>query len=415
MRKLILGALILVMLLGGCTSDIPEPAVTPSPTQTPIQIQTPTPMPSPTIVLTPTPTPPGSLKPPAPPAPTQTRSLPPLDAFMKGITYADWATLDKPPPEWKGLYRPPEADPILRDLALTGANWIGLIVVARQETYASTAIVYTKHWTATDNELRHIVDLAHSLGIRVMLRAGVGLSNDPNHWSANIGSAFTSEAQWQEWFASYRDYINHFAAFSQEAGVDMLCIGIEMGGVTHREQDWRRVIQEVRERFKGPITYSSLSTQSWGLPHGEENRIKWWDAVDYIGVSAYYELTKKNDPTVAEIKAAWTDRGHIALLENLSKKFNKPIIFTEIGYPSYDGGNKLPAGGLKTAPLDLQEQADCYQAALEVMLEKPWMKGIFWFQWIASSFAPSGPTDTGLTPRGKPAEEVLKRFYLAEP
>jgi len=341
--------------------------------------------------------------------------LPSPNAFMKGITFSDWASWGTPPEQW-GLYRPPEANPSLSRLAQTGANWIGLIVVARQETIASTKIVATQPCTATDSELRYVVDLAHSLGIRVMLRAGVGLYNDPNHWSNDIGSAFTSETQWQEWFASYRDYINHFATFSQEAGVDMLCIGIEMGGVTHREQDWRRIIQEVRERFKGPITYSSLSSSagaSTPFPHGEENRITWWDAVDFIGVSGYYQLTDKEDPTVAEIKAAWTDRGHIALLENLSKRFNKPIIFTEIGYPSCDGGNKMPAGGQTEAPLDLQEQADCYQAAMEVMFEKSWFRGMFWFQWPAKLWK-SGPEDTSLKPNGKPAEEVLKRFYLSQ-
>jgi hypothetical protein len=179
---------------------------------------------------------------------TNAVTLPPVDAFMKGITYADWAP-PEPPLRWPGLYFPPQADPSLRELALTGANWIGLIVVARQETIDSTTIEYKEHWTATDPELRHVVDLAHSLGIRVMLRTGVGLYNDPKHWSGDIGSAFTTETQWQEWFASYRDYINHFATFSQEAGVDMLCIGIEMGGVTDREQDWRRIIAEVRERL----------------------------------------------------------------------------------------------------------------------------------------------------------------------
>src|SRR4030042_6749988 len=97
----------------------------------------------------------------------------------------------------------------------------------------------------------------------------------------------------------------------------MLCIGVELGGITHREADWRRIIQEVRQRFKGTITYSSLCSAG-GFPHGEEKRITWWDAVDYIGVDVYYELTDKNDPTVEELKAAWTQRGYIALLESLS-------------------------------------------------------------------------------------------------
>jgi hypothetical protein len=56
--------------------------------------------------------------------------------------------------------------------------------------------------------------------------------------------------------------------------------------------------------------------------------------------------------------------------------------------------------------IDLQEQADCYQAVLEVLWGKPWLKGIFWWQWNAIS------TQWPVDPHGKPAEEVLKKYYL---
>ncbi len=158
---------------------------------------------------------------------------------------------------------------------------------------------------------------------------------------------------------------------------------------------------------------SSLASTA-PFPHGEEKRITWWDAVDYIGIQAYYKLTTKNDPTVGELKEAWVKNGHIALLEDLSRRFNKPIIFTEIGYRSIDGTNKQPANSTKVATIDLQEQADCYQAALEVLWGKPWLAGMFWWQWRAEAGL-GGPNDTNAYPNGKPAEEVLKKFYLSPP
>lgn len=240
------------------------------------------------------------------------------------------------------------------------------------------------------------------------------LSKDPDHWFGQIGTAFTSEAQWEEWFASYREFINYYATFSQEAGVDILSIGNELGSATHREDDWRRIIREVRQRFKGPITYASLSATG-PFPHGEDARIKWWDALDYIGMQPYYSLTDKNNPTVEELKAAWTEKGYLALMENLSKQFNKPVIAIEFGYESKDGANRWPASYRREAPVDVQEQADCYQAALEVLWGKPWLTGIFWWQWFANPLIwPGGPNDKGFTPYGKPAEEVLKRYYLQQ-
>ena len=138
--------------------------------------------------------------------------------------------------------------------------------------------------------------------------------------------------------------------------------------------------------------------------------------MDYIGVMAHYPLTNKNNPTVEELKSGWVERGWLTLLENLSNKYQKPIICSEIGFESTDGYNTDPVFSPKylQAPLDLQEQADCYQATFEVLWGKPWLKGIFWWQWFVNPNEPGAILDKNKneSPRGKPAEEVLKNFYL---
>jgi hypothetical protein len=350
-----------------------------------------------------------------PPAPTQTKPLPSLDAFMKGFSFADWnSSLKERPPLVGPLFYPLYADQAMKNLSATGTNWVNLVVQVFQESITSTNVIRDKYGTASDSALQHMVDLAHSLGMRISLMPMILIPTDPSHFAGHIGTAFTNETQWQDWFASYRETINHYATFAQNSGVDMFVIGHELGATTHRNDDWRRIIQEVRQQFKGPITYSSLASTT-SFPHGEEKRITWWDAVDYIGIQAYYKLTTKNDPTVKELKAAWVYNGHIALLEDLSRRFNKPIIFTELGYVSKDGANKVPAYFQLEAPLDLQEQADCYQAALEVLWGKPWLKGIFFWQWLANPvWWPGGLNDKGEFPYGKPAEEVVKKFYLSK-
>jgi len=338
---------------------------------------------------------------------------------MKGIYFNDWAPPHTSPtgirssPPFPGFYIPPETDQSLVNLSTTGPNWIAVSFQVWQENISSTQITYEPPRTATESQLQRVIDLAHSLGLRVLLMPLLHLSNDPTHGHIFIATTFTTEQQWQDWFASYRDMIKHYATFAQEVNVDMLFIGNELGGTTHREADWRQVISEVRQRFMGPITYDSLCDGPF--PSGEYLRIKWWDAVDYIGVGGYFSLTNDNNPTVAELKEAWMSKGYIAALESLTKKFNKPLIISEIGYQSKDGTNRRPAGYKEDGPLDLQEQADCYQAAMEVFLELPWIKGIFWFQWFANPrISPGGPNDKEYTPYGKPAEEVLRKFYLSQ-
>ena len=333
-----------------------------------------------------------------------------MDAFMKGIWFNDWGSrFDPPRPEEYGpLFFPPQADPSLKALATTGANWISVVVGVFQETVSSTNFTSSQYRTASDDALRHVVSLAHSQGIRVILVPFVNLSNDPEQSWIQIGTAFTSEKQWQDWFASYRGHINHYASLAQEAGADMFYVGSELPGTTHRENDWRRVIKEVRERFTGPISYDSVF---WGSPTAEYKRIKFWDALDYICTDFWHSLTNKNDPTIEELKQGWINTGWMSALEALSKQYNKPAILSEIGYDSLDGTAKnYPVTHRKIQTIDLQEQADCYQAALETVTGKPWLKGIFWWQWLAVSL----PTPILEDPHGKSAEDVLRKYYLTK-
>jgi len=307
----------------------------------------------------------------------------------------------------------------LKNLAATGANWVILNVQVWQETISSTNITLAQYATASDEALRHMIELGHSLGIRVALQPMVALSQDPTHVWIHIGTSYSTETQWQEWFASYREMIMHYATLAQNAGADMFFIGHELTGTVHREADWRRVAQEVRQVYKGPIIYEATTNYVPLVPLSltdEDLQIKWWDALDYIGVLGYFPLTNKNNPTVEELKIAWVEKGYVSRFEGLWQKFQKPIIISEIGYGSVDGTNRSPLNNLyESLPLDLQEQADCYQAALEVLWGRPWLKGIFWFQWPAIPvWWPPDRMIKSSVPCGKPAEEIIKRFYLSQ-
>jgi hypothetical protein len=314
---------------------------------------------------------------------------------QEGISYAAW---------WSGAYSDPDADLALADLEATGANWTAVTVTGYQDTITSTTI-YTNIATSTDADLIHATTQAHALGLNVMLRPGVGLYDDPTHWHGQIGETFTTEAEWEAWFASYRSFIEHYADLAETYGADQFSIGGELVATTHRANDWRAVIAGVRARYSGPITYAA----DWG---GEEIDIAWWDAVDYIGVDPYYPLTEKNDPTLEELKAAWVP--YVAALANLSSTWGKPILFTEIGYRSMDGANRRPWDFNVSGPVDLQEQADAYQAAFESVYDQPWFAGMFWWAWTTDPFE-GGSCDDSYTPQDKPAEDILRAWYGAPP
>jgi hypothetical protein len=334
---------------------------------------------------------------PVPPPEGRPAEVPPTTApseLQKGITFATW---------WQGEYATPEAERSLANLAATGANWVAIVVTGYQTTYASTAITRDPPSTPTDADLAHVIDKAHELGLRVMLKPHVDLAEDPAHWRGDIGTAFTDETLWRRWFASYRDFVEHYAALARNHAVEQFCVGTELIGTSHREGDWRGVIRGVREIFPGPITYASNHS-------GEEMAIGWWDAVDYIGVDAYYPLTEAREPTADALRVAWAENGHIEILRRLAEEHAKPILLTEIGYRSVAGAVAAPweVGG--EAPIDLEEQAEAYRAALQALWDQPWLAGLYWWNWDTDPDK-GGQLDRDYTPYGKPAEAVLRSFY----
>jgi hypothetical protein len=310
---------------------------------------------------------------------------------QKGMTIAAW---------WPGEYSTPDADLSLTELKDDGPNWLGLIVTRYQDTITST-MIYSSPGTPTDEDLVHVINQAHSLGMKVMLKPHLDLANDLSHWRGDIGQGF-SESDWTAWFSSYATFINHYAQLAQTAGADQFCIGTELVSTDFRAADWQSVIAGVRGLFTGPITYAANQ--------GSEGALSWWDKVDFIGVDAYYHLTDKNDPTLDELKAAWAPR--VASLKTLSENWGKQILFTEIGYPSLDGANREPWNGQVSNVIDLQEQADLYQALFESFFNQTWFAGIFWWTWETDPFD-GGPCDPKATPHDKPAEAVLRAWYGA--
>lgn len=310
---------------------------------------------------------------------------------QKGISYAAW---------WPGLYSLSDSDISLAHLAKTGANWISLIVTCYQDNVSSTKIA-ANETTPTDEDLIYVIARAHELGLKVMLKPHLDLADDADHWRGQIGSAFTTEAQWTEWFSSYRAFIEHYAKLAGSKNADQFCAGTELEGTSHREADWRNVIAGVRSLYSGPLVYAANHS-------GEESRLTWWDAVDFIGVDAYYPLASHLNPTIQELKAAW--RPHVSALANLVSRWQKPILLTEIGYRSIDGTASHPWDWQIQGKVDLQEQADCYQAAFESVYDQPWFGGIFWWSWSPDPLE-GGPYDTGYTPHEKPAEDIIRTWF----
>ena len=148
-------------------------------------------------------------------------------------------------------------------------------------------------------------------------------------WRGNI--TFDQESDWTIWFNEYRIFVSHYAEIAERSNVPLLVIGTELKGTTHRAE-WRDVITDVRSIFHGQVVYAAN--------HDHYMNVPFWNLLDYIGIDGYFPLTDDYNPTPEMLSLAFK---HIAQdLSAFSEMMNLKIIFTELGYQSFDGTNTTP-------------------------------------------------------------------------
>src|SRR4030065_873482 len=97
----------------------------------------------------------------------------------------------------------------------------------------------------------------------------------------------------------------------------------------------------------------------------------WWDAVDIIGVDAYYPLSTKTTPSLDELRTAW--QPIVVSLASLAAKWKKPLILTEIGYRSIDGTAMHPWDWQIQGGGCCQAQVARYQDAFARCYRQAWV------------------------------------------
>jgi hypothetical protein len=209
---------------------------------------------------------------------------------------------------------------------------------------------------------------------------------------------FSSDKDFRTWWAGYRGWLLHFARMAELYDVELLALGNELGGLTVREQAWRELIRDVRRVYRGALTYAS----HWD---GEFERIAFWDELDYIGVNAYFPLAEPGETPRSDSSRVDGVRSRLAAV---AKRFHKPLLFTEVGYSSIDGAAAEPWAE-NTGALDLKIQQQCYEVIFEAFAEEPWFAGTYWWKW--PSHGRGGPYDLSHRPNGKPAMDVLRRWF----
>lgn len=228
----------------------------------------------------------------------------------------------------------------LQNVAALGANFVSVIVTRFQQDFNSTSIFAYPGLTETDENLRRIIKVAHSNNMEVMLKMQVdtlcstnlstllphtnesaacnlltGTNTSCGTWRGCIGQAnapfpaFTSQKA-DKWFQSYEQSLLHYAQIAAEENISQFSVGCEFQGLVRFSKKWRNLISRVRAVVSPKNNMQLTYAANWG---GDETQISWWDALDLIGVDAYYPLPNTNCsscqpppyPTLQELVRGW--------------------------------------------------------------------------------------------------------------
>lgn len=233
-----------------------------------------------------------------------------------------------------------------------------------------------------DDDLAGVTALAHARGMRVMLK--------PQLW---IGQGtfpgdlvFAGGEDRARWFGEYRKFLEHYAGLAARMHADILCVGVEFTHLTVYESEWRRLIARARELYRGPLVY--------GATQGPEfEQLRFWDALDYIGLSNYYPLSDDYSAAASAAK-----------VEAVQRRYRKPVLFVEAGFANRKNAHREPWAEApnESAP---EEQARCYEALLSAFYRKPWFAGVYWWD------VGTNGRHSLHSPWGLPAMDVVERWY----
>jgi len=311
-----------------------------------------------------------------------------LSTHIKGIT----------------VVAPPKAigAPAFQRLKEINAEWVSFVPYGFTKK-GSTDIRYNldRQWWGEKTEgLETCIIEAKKQGIKVMVKPQVFMGNG---WIGEMD--FETEEKWKTWEINYKRFLMEYLAVAIKQDVEMFCIGTELNiAMVKREIFWRELIKEIRQRYKGQITYSA----NWD----SYEKVGVWKDLDFVGISSYFPLSDAKNPTVGLLVKEW--KPIVRKLKAYSAKQNKKILFTEYGYMSVDGcaGKAWEIEKSKhNLNINYFAQSNAYDALWTSLINEDFWAGGFLWKWFPEGMGHEGYPEKDYSPQDKPAEKVIKKWF----
>lgn len=326
-------------------------------------------------------------------------------------------------------------------------NWQALLPAGMQsaQSLGANTLVLTPTWTATSvnplalaptpgldplwGDTLQAVQYGRAQNFSVALYAAPRLfPSTPDFWFQSPRSA----EWWETWFSRYRAFALYHADLAQQAGAQSLILGGEAvmpalpGGLlpngapsgvpADAENRWRAILTEVRQRFSGQVLWAHPYRDSLLPAPAFVNQV---DAIYLLWSAPLTASPGATADAMTEAALARLDDDVLPFLNAAGKG-----VVLAIDYPSAKGAawGCVSAGGsgcldwaalarpfpdTPSAALDLQGQADLYQAMLRAVNQRDWVGGL-----VSRGYYPPAPLrDKSASVRGKPAADLLWYWF----
>jgi len=309
-------------------------------------------------------------------------------------------------------YGSPTSHRSLEELRGLGATWISVMPFGFVDALDADDVQFPDDGEAgpgrrfraageTSERVRRQIADAHELGLKVFLKPHLWVRRGA--WCGEINPSTPERTA--RFFERYERFVLHHARLAQDAGADLFSVGVELCAMSGDPERWRRLIERIRQIYRGPLVYAA----NWN----EVARVPFWDALDYIGVQFYAPLADTVDATDEAMSARLATE--LDQLGELAQRTHKQVLFTEVGYKAIRGTAVQPhlwPEQLRKADVEisLPAQAQAYRVFFQGVWRRPWLGGVYIWKWFSDPES-SEEDAGGFSPRAKPAESVLRSAF----
>jgi hypothetical protein len=172
-----------------------------------------------------------------------------------------------------------------------------------------------------------------------------------------------------------------------------------------RDKEWRDLIHQVRQVYKGGVTYEfSIEEDEFGIIE-----MDWFEMLDVLTISKYPKPSDIPDPSV-EYMIDYIRKNSLPEIRRIHERTGRPFFFAECGCRSVPLGHNQAGNWQSELPYNAQSQADYLDALMTVFSAEPWWRGLLWWKWDEQQNRPQYHID----PAGDTGFEMRNKSEICE-